>query len=105
MLLFAAILAAVTLRRFSDVVVGSRGVLVRLGGVRVPLFLRGYGVVLVKRTGIGCAGFPVIGAMADAPYAENSAHEPQQRECPRENAEQGVDSRLRRNFHLQSLAN
>jgi hypothetical protein len=107
-LFFAAVLAAMTLRRFSVVVVGSRGVLVRLGGVRVPVFLSGYGVVRVKRTGIGCAGlpvFPMIRAIADAPYAENSdAHEPWQPECPRENAEQGTDSRLSGSSHLQSLA-
>jgi hypothetical protein len=92
----------VTLRRFSAVVVGSRGVLVRLGGVRVPLFLRGYGVVLVKRTGIGCAGFGVARAITNAHYAaDRNAHEPQQRECPREDAEQGTDFPLWRNFQLQ----
>lgn len=111
MLVFAAALAAVTLRRFS-VVVGSCGVLVDLGVVvmfcvvRVPLLVRGYGVVLVNRTGIDCAGFAVIRAIANAHYAaDNNAHEPQQRECPRKNAEQGTDSRLSRIFHLQSLAN
>jgi hypothetical protein len=106
-LFFAAVLAVVTLRRFSVVLLGSRGVLVDLGVVvmfcvgRMPLLMRGYGGVLVYPTGIGCAGFAVTRAIADAPYAENSAHEPQQRECPRENAEQGTDFRLRRNFQLQ----
>jgi hypothetical protein len=82
-------------------VVGSSGVLVRFGGVRVRLFLRGHGVVLLKRTGIECAGFPVICAIAHAPYTENSdAHEPKRGECPRENAEQDTDSRLSRGFHV-----
>jgi hypothetical protein len=100
----------VTLRRFSIVVVGSRGVLVDLGVMvmfcvgRVPLLTRGYGGVLVNRTGIGCAGFAVIRATANAPYAENSdAHEPQRRQCPRENAEQGTDSRMSRKFQLQPI--
>ena len=107
-LVFAAALAAVTLWRFPVVVVGSRGVLVDLGGVmmfcvvRVPLLMRRYGVVLVNRTGIGCAGFAVIRAIANAHYAADSnAHEPQQRARPRENAEQGTDFRLRGNFQLQ----
>lgn len=71
-----------TLRRFSVIVVGNRGVLVYLRVVmfcvrRVPLVLRGYGSVLVNRTGIGCAGFPVIRAIAYACYpAYSDAHEP-----------------------------
>jgi hypothetical protein len=106
-LFFAAVLAAVTLRRCAVVVVGSRGVLVRLGGVRVPLLMRGgYGGVLVNRTGMGGAGSAVARAVANAAHAADSdAHERQQRARPRENAEQGAGSRLRRNFHLQSLAN
>jgi hypothetical protein len=102
----------VTFWRFPVVVVGSRGVWVDLGGVvmfcvvRVPLLMRGYSGVLVNRTGIGCAGFAVIRAIANAHYAADSnAQEPQQRERPRENAEQGTDSRFSRNSHLQSLAN
>ena len=99
-----------TLRRFSVVVMGSRGVRVDLRAVvmlsveRVPLLMPGYGVALVNRTGIGCADFAVIRAIASAHYAADSnAHEPQQRERPRENTEQGTDFRLRRNFQLQRL--
>jgi hypothetical protein len=99
-LVITAVFFAVTLRRFSVVVVGSRGVFVCLGGVRVPRFLRDYGLVFVNRTGIGCAGFPVTRAIAITPYAENRAQEPQQRECPRENAKQGTHSRFMRNSHL-----
>ena len=104
---FAAALAAVTLRRFSVVVVGSRGVLVRLGVVmmfcivRVPLLMRGYGVVLLNRTGIGGAGSFVTRAIANALHAPDSdAHEPQQRARPRENAEQDTEFRLARNFQF-----
>ena len=92
-----------TLRRFSVVVVGSRGVLVHLGGVRVPLLMRGYGVALVNRTGMGSAGSAVTHANANAAHAADSnAHEPQQRAGPRENAEQDTDFRLARNFQIQS---
>jgi hypothetical protein len=93
-LFFAAVVAGATLRRCAVVVVGSRGVLVRLGGV------------LANRTGMGGAGSFVTRAIANALHAPDSdAHEPQQRARPRDNTEQGTDSRLSRNFHLQSLAN
>jgi hypothetical protein len=82
------------------------GVVVMFCVVRVPLLMRGYGVLLVSRPGMGGAGSFLIRAMANAANAADSdAHEPQQRARPRENAEQGTDFRLPRNFHLQSLAN
>jgi len=67
----APILAGTTLRRCTVVVVGSRGVLVHLGlvvmfrVVRLPLLMRGYGIVLVNRTGIAGAGPFVIRATAN----------------------------------------
>jgi hypothetical protein len=80
------------------VAVGSRGGLVGLGVVvmfcvlRVPLLMQGY----------GGAGSFVTRAIANAAHAPDSdTHEPQQRACPRENAEQGADFRLSRNFHFQ----
>jgi hypothetical protein len=92
--------------------VGSHGVLMCLGVVvmfcivRVPLLMRRYRVVLVSRPGVSSAGSFVIRATANAAHtADSDAHEPQQRARPRENAEQGTDLRLPRNFHLQSLAN
>jgi hypothetical protein len=98
----------VILRRFSIVPAASRGVLEDLGLVvmfcvgRMPLLMRGYGGVPVYQTGIGCAGFAVTRAIANAPYAENSAHEPKHRECARENAEQGTDFRFSRSSQSES---
>ena len=80
------------------------GVVVMFCVGRVPLLMRGYGGVLVNRTGMGGAVSAVARAIANAHYAADSdAHEPKQRARPRENAEQDVDSRLRRNFQFQSL--
>jgi len=82
------------------------GVTVMFCVVRAPPLVRGYGVVLVDRTGMGGAGSFVTRAIANAAYAADSdTHEPEQRARPREDAEQGTDFRLPRNFHLQSLAN
>lgn len=97
----ATVLAGARLRRCA-IVVGRKpwrpGTLRRRGGVlrrtSVPLLMRGY----------GGAGSFVTRAIANALHAPDSdAHEPQQRARPRENAEQGTDFRLSRNFQFQSI--
>ena len=71
---------------------------------RVLLLMRGYGVVLVNRAGMGAAGSFVTRAIADTAHAADSdAYDPQQRARPRENAEQGTDFRLPRSFQLHSV--
>jgi hypothetical protein len=92
--------------------VGSRGVLMRLGVVgmfcvvRVPLLMPRYDIVLMNRTDMDGTGSFQILTTANALHAANSdAHEPQQRARSRENAEQGTNFRLPRKFHLQLLTN
>ena len=80
------------------------GVVVMFCVVRVPLLMRGYGGVLVNGTGIGGAFSVVTRAIANALHAsDRDTHEPQQRARPRENAEQGTNFRLSRNFQFQSI--
>lgn len=77
-------------RRCAIVVVGSRGILMHLGGVvmfcavRVPLLMRRYGGVLMNQTGMGGTGSAVARAIENAHHAtDRDAHEPKKRARPR----------------------